>query len=275
MDKPPVPARRPVVIPHFRPTTWVQYVLYMGVLGGVLAGLVMLIVYFRRSAEPAEFRRQAEELHLRARDAEAAPLAREAARLAEAHEAPDSPNLAVYLNTLGKIEAALGRQAEAEAVFRRVLAIREKELGPDDPYLVAILNNLGDAVRKQGRLPDAEAIYRRALTIGDKVLGQLPADLVSTLVGLGAVYAEQGKAEAAGPLLDRALAYQDDQQLMNRAAEYDRKRRSDEAEQIRKQGLDFLDTLTALYAKIGRDEDVKKLKERWKRIRFKGLPGPE
>jgi tetratricopeptide (TPR) repeat protein len=275
MDKPRVPGRRPVVIPHLRPTTWGQYILYMGVLAGVLAGLVAMIAFFRRSAEPAEFRRQAEELYLRVRNAEAAPLAREAVRIAETREPPDSPTLAIYLNTQAKIEAALGRTEEAGAIYRRVLAIREKEVGPDDPFLLSTLNNLGDIARKRGQLPEAEAFYARALGITDKVLGSIPAELRETLVGLGTVYADQGKADAAGPLLDRALAYQDDQQLMNRAAEYDRKRRSDEAEMIRKQGLDYLDTLIAQYEKIGRTDDVKKLKDRWKRIRFKGLPGPE
>jgi tetratricopeptide (TPR) repeat protein len=109
-------------------------------------------------------------LHDLARYAEAEPLMRDCRRFRESKSGPNSPGVAVVLDSLALLLHDTNRMSEAESLFRRALAINEGSYGPEDPRVVANLINLARLLHSTNRMAEAEPLDRRVLAIDERSL---------------------------------------------------------------------------------------------------------
>ena len=137
---------------------------------------------------------------------QALPAAQESLRVAGPTFGPESRQVAISLNDLALVLAALDRWAEAEPLYRRALAMNEKALGPDHPDVAGNLNNLGVLYLHMGLLAEAKDSLARALSIREKALGPNHAEAATNMANLALVFMDQGKYADAEALDRRALA---------------------------------------------------------------------
>jgi CHAT domain-containing protein len=184
--------------------------------------------------------------------AEAILVAHQVLAMREQLLGPDHPNVAMVLDSFGRLYQQVGRFADAEQFYKRTLAIREKALKPDHPdyFLVAqSLNNLAAVYDRQGRYAEAEPLNQRALAILEKALVPDNFEVAGSLNNLAVLYDHQRRYSEAEPLYKRSLeisekAFGPDhpnvnvaQSLNNLAALFDNQGRYAEAEPLYKRAL--------------------------------------
>jgi Tfp pilus assembly protein PilF len=109
--------------------------------------------------------------------------------------APDSPQVADYLNNLGILAHDQGNLVEARDYYQRARAVLEERV-PVSLNLASNLTNLGALAHDQGKLGEAKDYYQRARA----VLEQISPDslgVATSLNNLGVVAYEQGGLEEA------------------------------------------------------------------------------
>ncbi len=137
--------------------------------------------------------------------AKADPLYREALRIRQKVLAPEHPDTATSLDSLGLLYHSMGDYLKAEPLYREALRIRQKVLGPEHPYTTLSLNNLAALYRAMGEYPKAEPLYQEALRIRQKVLGPEHPYTALSLNNLGVLYKDMGEYAKAEPLYHEAL----------------------------------------------------------------------
>lgn len=130
-----------------------------------------------------------------------------AARLAEAVLGPDDPELATYLNDLGRVLQEMRYVAGARAAYEQALAIDEKSFGPDHQNVARDIGNLGSVLLDLGldHLADARAALERALKINEKSFGPDHPTVARNVNNLGRVLRELGDLPGARAAFERAL----------------------------------------------------------------------
>jgi tetratricopeptide (TPR) repeat protein len=186
---------------------------------------------------------------------EAEDAARRALAIRQSPPSPDRPELAQSLNTLGLIEAALGKTVDARAALEQALALREAALPADHPDIAVSLTNLAALYQSQGQTARAERLFRRALDMEERAPPQERAALSQTLNNLAFLYKETGRLDEAERLYERALA-------LRLAA------RPDGDPSV----ATSLNNLGMLHLSRGRDEDAERMLTRALALREKFLP---
>lgn len=121
-------------------------------------------------AEADRLNSEAVRLYQAGKYVEAMPLAEKALALRQSALAPDEPNVAASLITLGRLFEATGRYSDAEAHYKRSLAIREKVLGPTHVEVATSINTLASLLIEINRSREAIGLLQRS----QKILDQLP-----------------------------------------------------------------------------------------------------
>jgi non-specific serine/threonine protein kinase/serine/threonine-protein kinase len=135
----------------------------------------------------------------------ALPNAQRAVELARATGPPGEPQLADYLNKLGRIYQQLARPREAEPLFRESLDIRRRVLQKDDPAISECVNNLAGLYVMQGKYSDAEPLFRELLE-RERTLHPKGEPVVALRLGnLALTLQHQGKLADAEALFREAV----------------------------------------------------------------------
>jgi serine/threonine-protein kinase len=111
-----------------------------------------------------------------------------------------------WLNSLGLVEADLGRYPEAEAAYRRGIAELEATAGADNPLLALPLDNLGMLLTSEERFPEAEPILRREVDLVRRTWGEQHSQFGNALNSLGGLLMNTDRCGEAIPLLEQAAA---------------------------------------------------------------------
>jgi tetratricopeptide (TPR) repeat protein len=123
----------------------------------------------------------------------------------EAQLAPNSPPIAQSMNQLATLHYELGRFAEAEPILKRAIAMQAVAEKPNAQEHARSHTLLGLLMVTQRRFDAAELPFRKAVEIRETAKGRSDVDTGDALCNLAWVYIEQGKHEDARPLLTRAL----------------------------------------------------------------------
>jgi len=111
--------------------------------------------------------------------------------------APDHPEIAASLTSLGLLRRDQGRLDEAGDLVGRGLAIAERRWGRDSVRVTNPLLNLGMVEQRRGRLDEARSLFDRALAIRWSEYGHDSADTAMCWYLLARVEEERSNAEAA------------------------------------------------------------------------------
>jgi tetratricopeptide (TPR) repeat protein len=139
------------------------------------------------------------------RHAEAEPILKWVLTIREAQLAPNSPPIAQSMNQLATLHYELGRFAEAEPILKRAIAMQAVAEKPNAQEHARSHTLLGLLMVTQRRFDAAELPFRKAVEIRETAKGRSDVDTGDALCNLAWVYIEQGKHEDARPLLTRAL----------------------------------------------------------------------
>ena len=113
-------------------------------------------------------------------------------------------DLAVLLNSYGRLKMDAGDFNRAESLFAESVAVREKVKGSNSVELVSPLVNLSGAYLEQKKLAQAEATCRRAIVICQQQDGDDSEMLFPLLCNLGALHVEQHRYKEAISTYKRA-----------------------------------------------------------------------
>jgi len=127
---------------------------------------------------------------------EAEPLARKSKQLAEAACGAGSEDVAIALNTLGMLHAALKDSEGAEREFRRALAL-QNDAGRRNVHTAGLLHNLASVRFNQGFAREAEQLYGESLELLEQLVGPDSPELRITLEA----YAKSVKRNGRKPKL--------------------------------------------------------------------------
>jgi len=105
------------------------------------------------------------------REAEALERYAEARALYVKAFTEQSADVARIDESVGNLQARLGKVDEARVLLTRSLEVREKLLGPDHPSVGRSLHGLGDLLGSNGRPAEAMPYFQRAAAIFEKTLG--------------------------------------------------------------------------------------------------------
>jgi len=119
--------------------------------------------------------------------------------------APDTPDFASALNSLGVVYSNLGRYDEALAAHRRSVAVFEKVEGPNHPDVALALNGVGLDLKDLERYDDALRELRRALEIKERAFGPTHPSLATSHSVIATVYRKLGDYDQALEHFRRAL----------------------------------------------------------------------
>jgi tetratricopeptide (TPR) repeat protein len=107
--------------------------------------------------------------------------------------------------SLGNLEAKLGRPAVAQRRYERAVARAEKDL-PDSVVLATALTRLGSALKDAGHYEEAERLEQRAVSVDERLYGKDHPALASALNELAIVYRIENKLVQAKQLYERSMA---------------------------------------------------------------------
>lgn len=113
--------------------------------------------------------------------AKAEALYKRADAIYEKTAGPDSGQVALTLEYLGRTYAAEKKYPDAEATFQKVLGMMEKSAGSDSAQLCPILGDIELVDYARADYPAAEAIFKRDLQIRENTYGADGVQLVPTL----------------------------------------------------------------------------------------------
>lgn len=113
-------------------------------------------------------------------------------------------DLAVLLNSLGRMKMDAGDAEKAQSLFTESIVLREKLKGSNSIELVSPLINLSGAFLAQGKADRAEGACRRALAICQQKDGADSRKLFPLLSNLAAVQVEQHRYTEAVSTSNRA-----------------------------------------------------------------------
>ena len=118
---------------------------------------------------------------------------------------PETPDVALMLDSLGQCDLRLGNAPSAEAFFRRALDLYRR-LGADrDPGYPRALHNLA-IVRAQARsYQEAYGLFKEALDRRWTMFGERHPDTMESLASMGTFFVVQGDIARAEPLYRQAL----------------------------------------------------------------------
>ena len=109
----------------------------------------------------------------------------------------ESPDVAIDVTNLGRMQTSAGRLTDAERSYRRSLALHRKLFGPGDARIHYVASGLGDIVFQLGPLDEAYRLYEEALAAAQKGFGPTHSTVGLDLLDLARVRSEQGRyAEA-------------------------------------------------------------------------------
>jgi CHAT domain-containing protein/Tfp pilus assembly protein PilF len=195
--------------------------------------------------EAAQLQDEAQKLHERGRYQDGIEAAQRALAIREELLGVEHPEVAVSLQTLGRLYLETGRYELAESTQQRALALREKVLGPEHPDTAKSLVSLARLYLFINNYSKAEILFQRALALCEKTLGAEHVETSRALSGLASVYTQMAAYERAVPLFERALA------IRERAAD------AESAEAVF-----LLNNFGNLYRRMGAYAQAKKLYQR-------------
>ena len=105
--------------------------------------------------------------------------------------------LAVLLNSTGKIKLAAGDAPGAESLFAESISLREKANGKESLSLVTPMVNICGALMEQNKDVEAQTYCQRAILICEKSDGQNSAMLFPVLCNLGRLQSDKKQYKAA------------------------------------------------------------------------------
>lgn len=125
-----------------------------------------------------------------------------ALELQQARLGPEHPDVAMTLNNMGMVLAALGRADDAIANYQKSLDIHRAIEGPGHPNTATAEHNLGVLLRSRGRYVEARAALEQALAVRRSTLGDRHPDTLNSQQALIKVYLSLKEADLAHALLD-------------------------------------------------------------------------
>ena len=117
----------------------------------------------------------------------------------------DDPETLASLLTMGLLLQAQGKLDEAEQYHQEALRGRRRVLGGDHPDTLTSLDNIGLLLQAQGKLDEAEPYYREALDGRRRVLGDDHEDTLSSINNMGFLLKARGKLDEAEPYYRQAM----------------------------------------------------------------------
>ncbi len=205
-------------------------------------------------------------------------------------------DVAASLDSLGSAYSCLAQREKAKPLHERALAIRQELLGPNDP-------RLAESLWAVGWHSDSLSLYERAMAIWEKTLDPKSPEMADRLWQMAHQYASHGRRTDAEPLYRRSLAIQErlanpdawlladtlevlsgfyledlsNKEKINqglalqlRAVEIKDKIRDKETNEFALR----LDSLAALYERLGRFDEAEAVKERMLAVELQRL-GPD
>jgi CHAT domain-containing protein/Tfp pilus assembly protein PilF len=145
-------------------------------------------------------------LQRRGKFAEAIPIAERALEIREKLLGAEHLDVAVVLNSLGRLYYEKSNHPQAESLHQRALTIREKALGGEHLLVAESLNNLAIVFQGKGDYSRAEPLYQRALAIREKTVGAEDALVAQSLHNLANLNKAKGDYVRAVLLYQRAIA---------------------------------------------------------------------
>jgi CHAT domain-containing protein/Flp pilus assembly protein TadD len=118
---------------------------------------------------------------------------------------PESPELCMTLDNLGKLYKELGRYEEAEPQHLRAIKLLKMEYGPLHPNMPQYLNNLGDLYSVQGRLREAEIYFKSSINLWKELKGPAAPEITTPMFNLGEIYRILGKYSEAEKYICHSL----------------------------------------------------------------------
>lgn len=147
--------------------------------------------------------RMAQILYDQKRYYEAEPVARMAKVLAESTSGANGEDVAIALNTLGLLHAAVKDRDGAERELRKALAI-QRSAGRRNLHTADILYNLATIVLNLGFPAEAEKLYRESLELQEKLVGEGHPRQRRLLEGYAKAVRRNGRKAEAAQLMRRA-----------------------------------------------------------------------
>lgn len=127
--------------------------------------------------------------------------------LALRHAAGDEERVAATVYRLAACFQHQARWAEAEEPGRRAVDLARR-LGRPAAEVARYLDGLANTLDELGRVDEARHLYREILAMGPEELGPWHPSRAVTLSNLADTHAREGEFETARPLLERALEIQ-------------------------------------------------------------------
>lgn len=289
----------PPSVPWLQPRSTRQYLIYMGILGGLLVFCVGIMIWFslRVPAVPPVIQKSRDLLEER-KYADAVALLVPVVQEIERTRGPEDPTLVKHFDILAQVYEAMGNYADAEPLWRRSMQIRAKTFGSDHQEVIGSGDRLAMSLLAQKKYPEAETLLKKSLAHREKAFEGEEMKLMPSLNRLAELYVAEGKFAEAEAYAKRAVqigrttlglqppSYGDSQRWLGAALAGQGK--ADEAIPLYagalplkerqlpkaahippKQGeishvdfADFLKEAAAVYRKAGKEEEAKALEER-------------
>jgi CHAT domain-containing protein/Tfp pilus assembly protein PilF len=134
----------------------------------------------------------------------AEPYFERARSIMEREVAPNSPEIAIFLDYLANVAAELGDYARAEGLYLRALSL-QSSLDQESLEVAVSKLGLGELHTAMGDLNGAEPLLTAALAIVEKKLQPSDPNVAIALSALADLRSKKGDADGATALLNRAL----------------------------------------------------------------------
>ncbi|MCD4845337.1 MAG: tetratricopeptide repeat protein [Methanosarcinales archaeon] len=113
-----------------------------------------------------------------------------ALEIVEAAYAPNYPDVAAFVNNLGRILHDLGDLQGAKGNIERALEIGEAAYAPNHPKVAICVNNLGRVLHDLGDLEGAKENFERALELNLECYGEKHPNTVLVQTNLNSLYSD-------------------------------------------------------------------------------------
>ena len=117
----------------------------------------------------------------------------------------DDPDQLLTLDSVARLQWAIGHYSEAETYFNQAVAGRAKTMGGDHPDTLASQFGLAQLYADEARYPDAELLLTRVLAVRREHLGERHRDTIESMRALGNLYVVLARYAEAEPLLEKAM----------------------------------------------------------------------
>ncbi len=182
---------------------------------------------------------------------EAISQGQKALDFAQKHSGASENRVGISQNNLAVYYWATKQYDQAEALYKKSLDTYARVSGADSPSLILPLRELGSLYHLQRRFDEAESIYRRLLLLQEKRHGLEHVDVAQTLSKLARILDRKKQYAEAEPLFTRALAI------------VDKRGKPDDEEELL---LDILPGLARAYRNTGRDEEARRVEQRYEKL---------